>query len=165
MASESSFDVVSEVDLQEVDNAVNQAIKEFEQRFDFKGSKSSITLEGEEIKLLSDDEFKMQNLIDILESKMIKRKVPLRSLDYGKIEDSSGGTVKQTVKIQKGLSKEKGKDVIAAIKSSKIKVQAQIMDDQVRVTGKNKDDLQAVMHLLREKDLGVELQFINFRSK
>lgn len=165
MASDFSFDVVSEVDMQEVDNAINQAKKEIETRFDFRGSKSSITLEGDEIKLASDDDFKLKNVVDILENKMIKRQVPIKSLDYGKVEEASSGTVRQVVKIQKGISKEKAKDVVATIKGMKLKVQAQIMDDQVRVTGKTKDDLQGVIQELKAKDFGVELQFTNFRSK
>lgn len=165
MASDFSFDIVSEVDLQEVNNAVNQAVKEMEQRFDFKGSKSSITLDGDEIKLVSDDEFKLKNVSDILEGRIIKRQISVKALDYGKIEDAAGNTVRQTVKIQKGISKEKAKDVISTIKNAKLKVQAQIMDDQVRVTGKNKDDLQSVIQALKGKDLGIELQFINYRSK
>ena len=165
MASDFSFDIVSDVDLQEVSNAVNQAVKEMEQRFDFKNSKSSITLEGDEIKLVSDDEFKLKNVSDILEGRIIKRQISVKALDYGKIEDAAGNTVRQTVKIQKGISKEKAKDVISTIKIAKLKVQAQIMDDQVRVTGKNKDDLQSVIQALKGKDLGIELQFINFRSK
>ena len=165
MASDFSFDIVSDVDLQEVSNAVNQAVKEMEQRFDFKNSKSSITLEGDEIKLVSDDEFKLKNVSDILEGRIIKRQISVKALDYGKIEDAAGNTVRQTIKIQKGISKEKAKDVISTIKNAKLKVQAQIMDDQVRVTGKNKDDLQSVIQALKGKDLGIELQFINFRSK
>jgi len=164
LAKDCSFDVVSEVKMQEVDNAVNQAIKELNQRFDFRGSKSSLELNGEEIKIISDDDFKLKGVIDILESKMIKRGISLKNLDYGKIEPASQGTVKQMVIIKKGINKEKGKDIIATIKASKIKVQAQIMDDQVRVSGKNKDDLQAVIALLRQKDFGIELQFVNFRS-
>ncbi len=164
MASNCSFDVVSEVNLQEVDNAVNQAKKELAQRYDFKGSKADIDLDKDEIKIVAEDEFKIKNIIDILQSKLAKRNVPLKSLDYGKIEPGSGGLERQIIKIQRGISKEKGKDVVAAIKSSKLKVQAQIMDDQVRVTAKDKDDLQAVIQMLKGKDLGVELQFTNFRS-
>ncbi|MPM39589.1 hypothetical protein SDC9_86223 [bioreactor metagenome] len=164
MAKDCSFDVVSEVEMQEVDNAVNQASKELNQRFDFRGSKSSLELTGEEIKIISDDDFKLKSVIDILEAKIVKRGISLKNLEYGRIESASQGTVKQIVTVKKGISKEKGKDVIAAIKTSKLKVQAQIMDDQVRVSGKNKDDLQAVMALLRQNDFGIELQFVNFRS-
>lgn len=159
-----SFDVVSEVDMQEVDNAINQTMKEIRQRFDFKGSKAEISLEGEEIKIIADDEFKLKSVIDILETKAIRREVPLKSLDYGKIEPASGGTVRQMVKIQRGISKEKGKDIIAAIKQQKLKVQSQMMDDQVRVTAKKIDDLQATIQMLKSQDFGIELQFTNFRN-
>jgi len=164
MASNCSFDVVSEVDLQEVDNAINQAKKEVAQRYDFKGSKAEIHLDKEEIKIIAEDDFRIKNIVDIIQEKMVKRKVPLKSLDYGKIEPASGAMVKQQVKIQRGIDKEKGKEIVAAIKASKLKVQGQIMDDQVRVTGKNKDDLQQAIQLLKSKDFGVELQFTNFRS-
>lgn len=164
MASNCSFDVVSEVNMQEVDNAVNQAKKELSQRYDFKGSKAEINLDKDEIKIIAEDEFRIRSIIDILQSKLVKRGVPLKSLDYGKIEPSAGGMERQIIKIQRGISKEKGKEVVAAIKASKLKVQAQIMEDQVRVSGKSKDDLQAVIQMLREKDFGIELQFTNFRS-
>ncbi|KXG74111.1 YajQ family cyclic di-GMP-binding protein [Thermotalea metallivorans] len=164
MASNCSFDVVSEVNMQEVDNAVNQAKKELSQRYDFKGSKAEISLDKDEIKIIAEDEFRIRSIIDILQSKFVKRGVPLKSLDYGKIEPSAGGMERQIIKIQRGISKEKGKEVVAAIKASKLKVQAQIMEDQVRVSGKSKDDLQAVIQMLREKDFGIELQFTNFRS-
>ncbi|MGE5653254.1 MAG: YajQ family cyclic di-GMP-binding protein [Bacillota bacterium] len=164
MASDCSFDVVSEVDLQEVDNAVNQTRKELSQRYDFKGSKAEITMENEEIKLLADNEFQLRSLVDILQSKAFKRGIALRAFDYGKIEPASGGLVRQVVKIQRGISKEKGRDVVNAVKELKLKIQAQIMDDQVRVSGKNKDDLQKVIQTLKGRDFGIELQFVNFRS-
>ncbi|MDW7674136.1 MAG: YajQ family cyclic di-GMP-binding protein [Bacillota bacterium] len=164
MAKGCSFDVVSEVDLQEVDNAVNQTVKEISQRYDFKNSKAKLELEGDEIKIIADDDYKLTAVIDVLQSKVIKRGIDLKSLDYGKVESASGGTVRQVVKVKQGISKEKGKEVVAAIKESKLKVQAQIMDDQVRVTGKNKDDLQEVIQLLRESDFDQPLQFTNFRS-
>ncbi|GBG57061.1 UPF0234 protein yitk [Sporomusaceae bacterium FL31] len=164
MAKDCSFDIVSDVDMQEVDNAVNQTAKEISQRFDFRNSKSSIVLEGEEIKLIGDDDYKLNSIIDILQTKIIKRNVSLKSLDYGKIESASHGTVRQVIKIKKGISKEKGKEVVAAIKDTKLKVQAQLMDDQVRVSGKNKDDLQQVIAKLKQVDLDVDLQFVNFRS-
>jgi uncharacterized protein YajQ (UPF0234 family) len=164
MAKDCSFDIVSDVDLQEVDNAVNQASKEIGQRFDFRGSKASLSLEGETIKIIADDEYKLQNIIDILQAKAIKRGVSLKSFDYGKIESAAQSTVKQLVTIKKGISKEKGKEVVAAIKDAKLKVQAQIMDDQVRVSGKNKDDLQNVIAKLRQMDFDIDLQFVNLRS-
>ena len=159
-----SFDIVSKVDMQEVDNAVNQTVKEITQRYDFKGSKSEITLEKDAVKVLADDDFRLKAIIDILQSKFLKRGLSLKSLDYGKAENASGGMIRQNIAIQQGISKEKGKDVCAVIKESKLKVQAQIQDDQVRVTGKNIDDLQEVIRILKGKDLGVEMQFINFRS-
>ncbi|HEY3425594.1 MAG TPA: YajQ family cyclic di-GMP-binding protein [Negativicutes bacterium] len=164
MAKECSFDIVSEVDLQEVDNAVNQAVKEIGQRFDFRGSKSSITLEGVEIKIVGDDDLKLRNIIDILQNKVIKRGISLKNLDYGKVESAFQGTVRQTVTIKKGISKEDGKEVVAAIKNLKLKVQAQIMDDQVRVSAKDKDELQTVIAKLKQVPFKVDLQFINFRS-
>lgn len=164
MAKDSSFDIVSEVDLQEVKNAVNQTEKEIRQRFDFKGSKSELSLEGEEIKIIADDEFKLKSVVDILETRIVKRGISLKSLDYGKIEPAFSGTIRQMVKIKKGIDKEKGKEIVAFIKGTKLKVQAQIMDDQVRVSGKSKDDLQKIIQSLKEKDFKIDLQFTNFRS-
>ena len=165
MASDNSFDIVSKVDMQEVDNALNQARKEIIQRYDFKGSKTSIELKQKEneIVLISDDEFKMKAVIDILQSKFVKRSVPLKALDYGVVEQASGGTVRQTIKLQNGIDKENAKLIVKMIKDTKLRVQAQIMDDQVRVSGKNKDDLQAVMALLRQAELKFAIQFTNYR--
>lgn len=163
MAKDCSFDIVSEVNMQEVDNAVNQSIKEIGQRFDFRGCKVSIELDGNEIKLVADDEFKLKGIVDILQTKVVKRGISLRNLDYGKVDAGSLGKARQVIKIKKGIDKEAAKKVVAAIKNMKIKVQAQIMEDQVRVSGKDKDDLQAVMAELRPKDFGVELQFVNYR--
>jgi len=159
-----SFDIVSKVDMQEVDNAVNQAIKEIGQRYDFKGSKSEISQEKDAIKVLADDDYKLKAVIDVLQSKFLKRNISIKALKYGKAEQATGGMVRQIIDVQQGISKEKGKEIIAAIKDSKIKVQAQIQDDQVRVTGKNRDDLQACIQLLKGKDLEVEMQFTNFRE-
>ncbi len=159
-----SFDIVSKVNMQEVDNAVNQTIKEIAQRYDFKGSKSEISQEKESVKILADDDFRLKAIVDILQSKFIKRGVSIKALQYGKAESASGGMVRQIITIQQGISKEKGKDIIAIIKETKLKVQGQIQEDQVRVTGKNIDDLQEIIRLLKEKDLGVELQFVNFRQ-
>lgn len=159
-----SFDIVSKVDMQEVDNAVNQTVKEIAQRYDFKGSKSEVTLEKDSVKVLADDDFKLKAVVDILQSKFVKRGLSLKSLQYNKAETASGGMVRQMITIQQGISKEKGKDIISVIKDTKLKVQGQIQDDQVRVTGKNIDDLQEVIKLLKSKDLGVELQFVNFRQ-
>jgi uncharacterized protein YajQ (UPF0234 family) len=159
-----SFDIVSQIDMQEVDNAVNQTVKEITQRYDFKNSKSEVTLEKDSIRLLADDDFRLKAIIDILQSKCIKRGVSLKALNYGSVETASGGLVRQIVTLQQGISKEKGKEILAAIKDTKLKVQGQIQEDQVRVTGKNIDDLQEIIRLLKGKDLGVEMQFINFRQ-
>lgn len=163
MAGTYSFDVVSEVNMQEVDNAVNQAKKEIDQRYDFKGSKTEIELGDEEIKIISDDEFKLKSVIEILKAKFIKRGISPKALDLGNVEKASMGTVRQVGKLVKGISKEKAKDIVSEIKASKIKVQAQIMEDKVRVSGKNKDDLQQVIALLKGKDFGIDLQFTNYR--
>jgi len=159
-----SFDIVSKVDMQEVDNAVNQTVKEIAQRYDFKGSKCEVALEKDAVRVLADDDFRLKAVIDILQSKCVKRGVSLKTLQYGRAETASGGMVRQLITIQQGVSKEKGKEIIAVIKDTKLKVQGQIQDDQVRVTGKNIDDLQEVIQLLKGKDLGIELQYINFRS-
>jgi cyclic-di-GMP-binding protein len=166
MASKnSSFDIVSVIDLEEVQNAVNQAVAEIRQRFDFKGSKSEITLEKKEnkITILSDNDSKLNSVIDILQSKLVKRKVSLKGLDYGKVEPATGECVRQSILIQQGISQDKGKEIAKAIKGMGIKVQSQIMDDLLRVTGKNKDDLQEVMSKLKEKDFGVAMSFTNYR--
>lgn len=164
MAKDCSFDVVSEVNMQEVDNAVNQAVKEITTRYDFRGSKASLSLEGESIKVVGDDEFKLKSVIDILQGKLVKRGVSLKNLDYGKVEDASGGAARLIVTIKKGISKENAKEVVKHIKNMKLKVNAQIQEDQVRVSGKDKDDLQAVIKMLKGLDFPVELQFVNFRS-
>jgi cyclic-di-GMP-binding protein len=164
MPQENSFDVVSETDLQEVANAVNQAKKELTTRFDFRGSTSSIELGGEEITLTSEDEQKLKSVRDVLEDKMVKRKVALKALDYQKIEAATLGTVRQKVKIVQGIESEKAKAIVKSIKDAKIKVQASIQGDQVRVSGKNRDDLQKVIQLLKEKDFGIPLQFTNYRG-
>ncbi|ALC18262.1 MAG TPA: YajQ family cyclic di-GMP-binding protein [Deferrimonas sp.] len=159
-----SFDVVSKVDMQEVDNAVNQALKEIEQRFDFKGSHNEVTLEKDAIVLLGADDYKLQAVIDILKGKLVRRNVSPKCLDFGKKEPASGGAVRQRVTIVQGIPTEKAKEIIKLIKEAKLKVQAQIMEEQVRVTSKNIDDLQDVIQLLKGKDLDVELQFVNMRS-
>ena len=159
-----SFDIVSKVDMQEVDNAVNQAIKEIGQRYDFKGSKCQITPEKDSVKILADDDYKLKAVVDVLQSKFMKRNISIKALQYGKVEQASGGMVRQIITVQQGISKEKAKDITNAIKESKLKVQAQIQDDQVRVIGKNRDDLQDAIQLLKGKDLDVEMQFLNFRE-
>lgn len=164
MASTYSFDIVSKVDFQEVDNAINQALKEISQRYDFKGSKTEIELiKGEEIKIISDDEFKLDSVIDILNGKLIKRGISPKALNLGKIEKATLGTARQTAKVINGIEKEKAKEITSAIKDTKLKVQTQILDDQIRVSAKDKDDLQKVIAMLKEKDFSIALQFTNYR--
>ena len=159
MAKDSSFDVVSQVDMQEMDNAVNQTKKEIAQRYDFRGSDASIELEEKCIKLAAEDEYKLNAIIDILRARMAKRGIPLRCLELGKVEPATKGTVRQTLNILQGIPK----DIIAAVKATKLKVTAQMQDDQVRISGAKKDDLQAVIQTLKAGDFGVDLQFINMR--
>lgn len=163
--AENSFDIVSRVDMQEVTNSVQQAMKEIKQRFDFRGSKSNIELDHgkNEIVIVSDDEYKLKSVVDVLQSKLIKRKVPLESLNYGKIESALSGTVKQSVAIQQGIPTEKSKEIVKMIKSSKLKVQSEIQKDQLRVRAKKIDDLQSVIQLLKEKELGIHIDFVNYR--
>ncbi len=164
MAQEFSFDIVSKTDMQEVANAIQQAQKELATRFDFKGSKSSIELAADEIVLASDDEGKLRSVKDIVESKLVRRKVSLKALDYGKVEPAAGGTVRQRARIVQGIESEKAKAVVKTIKDAKLKVQASIQSDQVRVVGRSKDDLQKAIALVREKDFGIPLQFTNYRG-
>lgn len=164
MAAENSFDVVSNINMAEVTNAVSQAMKEIGQRFDFKGSKSNITQEKDALVIVSDDEYRLKSVIDILQAKLVKRGVPVRNLSYGKVEPALSGTVRQRVGLQQGIPTEKAKEIVKSIKDSKIKVQASIQADQVRVSGKSRDDLQSVIQLLKGKDFGIELQFENYRS-
>jgi len=163
LAKDSSFDIVSKVDMPEVENALQQAQKELANRFDFKNSKSSIKLETDMIVLISDDDFKLSNVVDILESKLVKRGVSLRALEYGKSKPAAGDTVRQEVKLLQGIAQEKAKLINKVLKDNKIKVVSSIQGEEIRVSGKNKDDLQAVIALLRKEDFGIELQFINFR--
>lgn len=165
MASDSSFDVVSKVDMAEVVNAVNQSTKEMETRFDFRGSKASINLDEKkgELTLVGDDEMKLKNVIDILQTKLVKRGIPLRSLDYGKVDDAAGGTLRQVITLKQGIQQDKAKQITQAIRDSKLKVKSEIRGEEIRVTAPKKDDLQAVIQLLRSKDFGIELQFSNYR--
>ncbi|MEE9149924.1 MAG: YajQ family cyclic di-GMP-binding protein [Candidatus Tectomicrobia bacterium] len=165
MAANPSFDIVSEVNLEEVQNAVNQSMVEIRQRFDFKNSKSDVTLDkgAHQMVLVSDDEVKMQSVIEVLQSKLARRQVSLKALEYGKIELASGGAVRQTVNIQQGIPQLKGKEIAKFIRGIGAKVQSQIMDTQIRVTGKKKDDLQTVMTSLRAKDFGIDISFTNYR--
>lgn len=163
MASEASFDIVSKVDSQEVANAVAQARKEIETRFDFKGSKSDIKFEGTVLTLHSDDEYKLSQVLDVLQSKLVKRDVSLRCLKPGKVEPATGGTVRQVFTLQQGIDHEHAKQINKLIKDSKLKVQSTIQGEQIRVTGKNRDDLQAVIQMIRTADLDVPVQFVNYR--
>ena len=164
MAQEFSFDVVSKTDAQEVSNAVQTAKKELATRFDFKGSKSSIDLTGEEIVLVSDDQQKLKSVRDILEEKLVRRKVSLKALDYQTIEQAAMGSVRQKVKIQQGIESDKAKAMVKAIKDQKMKVQVSIQGDQVRVVGKSKDELQKAMQILRDGNFDVPIQFTNYRG-
>ena len=161
--AESSFDVVSSVDLQEVKNAISQAMKEITTRFDLKGSGSDVALQGEEIVISSADEFKMKAVRDVLETRLVKRNVPLKALSFGTMDKALGGTVRQKVSMQKGIPTDKAREIVKIVKNSKRKVQAAIQGDQVRISGKNKDDLQAVMQSLKAADLGIDMQFTNYR--
>ena len=163
MGKDESFDVVSKVDLQEVDNAVNQALKEVQTRFDFKGSKSEIRFDGTTLTLLSDDEFKLSQLMDVLQTKLVKRDISLKALKRGKVEPASGGTVRQLVTLQQGVNQDVARQITKLVKDSKLKVQASIQGEQVRIAGKNRDDLQTVIQLLKQADLALPLQFINYR--
>jgi cyclic-di-GMP-binding protein len=163
MASEPSFDIVSKLDLQEVRNAVDQAMKEIGQRFDFKGSVSRITLEEGHIALASDDAAKLQSVVRVLEERLVKRGISLKALDYGAVESAAGGTVRQRATLVQGIAPDKARRIVAAVKELKRKVQAAIQGDQVRVSGKKLDDLQAVIAHLKEQDFGVPLQFENYR--
>ncbi|MGH7147507.1 MAG: YajQ family cyclic di-GMP-binding protein [Nitrospiraceae bacterium] len=165
MADQFSFDVVSEVEMQEMKNAVDQATKEIKQRFDFKDSKTEITLKEKEKELMvvSDDEYKLKAVQEIIKAKCVKRGVSLKAFDYGVVEPALSGTVRQTAKIQSGLTSEKAKEIAKAIKDSKLKVQAQIQGEQVRVLSKSKNELQAAIAFLKSKDFGVDLQFTNYR--
>ncbi len=166
MAKQNSFDIVSEVDLAEVANAVNQASKEILQRFDFKGSGSSVEFvkaEGELV-LASADEFRLQAVDQIVQQKLARRGVSLKALTHGKIEPAAKGSVRQTVTLQQGIPTEKAREIVKIIKGTKLKVQAAINEDQIRVSGKNRDTLQEVMAVLRERDLDIDMQFTNYRS-
>jgi len=159
-----TFDIVSKIDMQEVDNAINQTRKEVGQRYDFRGSKTEIVTDADSITVTSDDDYKLKAVIDVLQSKFVKRKVSLKSLDYGKVEPAAGGLVKQRIAIQQGIVTEKAKEIVKYIKSAKIKVQAQIQEDQVRVSGKKRDLLQECIALVKEKNFGIDTQFVNFRD-
>ena len=163
MASEASFDIVSKVDMQEAKNAVDQAVKEMGTRFDLKDSGSKIEWEKDDLVLSSKDTHKLTAVIDILESKMVRRGIPLKNLDQKKVEEALGGTVRQRIAFKQGLTQEVAKEIVKEIKGAKLKVQSQVQGDSVRVSGKSRDDLQAVIALLKGKDFGIDLQFTNYR--
>lgn len=164
MAKENSFDIVSKTDYAEVSNALNQTSKEISQRFDFKGSKAAIELQGKDLILTAEDETRLRNMNDILQSKLIKRGISLKALDYQKIEPAAGGTVRQVVKIQQGIPTDKAKEVVKFIKDNKLKVQASIQGETVRVSGKDRDTLQEVIAKLKDRDFGIDMTFDNYRS-
>lgn len=163
MAKENSFDIVSQVNMAEVGNAIQQAMKEIGTRYDFKGSKSQITLEGEEIVIIADDEFKLEQVKDVLAGKLVRRGVSLKSLDYQKIEPAAGGTVRQRARIKQGIEQDVAKQINKLIRDSGLKVRTQIQGDQMRVFGKSRDELQNVIQMLKAADLPVDLQFVNYR--
>jgi hypothetical protein len=163
---DNSFDVVSKIELPEVHNAIQQALKEVQQRFDLKDSHSNIEFQEKDSKILlhSKDEYKIKAVVDILQSKLIKRQVPLKGFEYGEIVSSAGATVKQEITMQQGIAIEKAREIVKKVKDSKLKVQASIQGDFVRVAGKDRDTLQSAIKLLRDADFGIDLQFINFRT-
>ena len=163
MAKDNSFDIVSKTDNAEIDNALNQTKKELSQRFDFKGSKALVGLHDNDIIVSAEDETRLRNMNDILQSKLVKRGISLKALQYDKIEPAAGGTIRQVIHIQQGIPTDKAKEVVKFIKTTKIKVQAAIQGDVVRVSGKNRDDLQDVMSKLKAEDFGIDMQFDNYR--
>jgi cyclic-di-GMP-binding protein len=164
MASENSFDIVCKVDMQEVANALDQTRREVDTRYDLKGTKNDVALEKTDIVVTTADDMKMKAVVDILQSKLHKRGVPLKALTYGEVQDAAGGTKKQKISLQQGIPIDKAKEIVRLIKDSKVKVQASINEDKVRVAGKNRDDLQKIIGMVKEKDLGIAVSFDNYRS-
>lgn len=164
MAQQNSFDIVSQVNRAEIVNALDQTMKEVRQRFDFKGSKAEVVLEKEELILTAEDETKLRNMNDILQQKLVRRGVPLKAFTYGRVEDAAGGTLRQRVAIQQGIPTEKAKEIVRFIKDSKVKVQAAIQGDTVRVSGRDRDTLQDVIAQLKAEDFGIDMQYTNYRS-
>jgi cyclic-di-GMP-binding protein len=164
MAAENSFDIVCKVDMQEVTNALDQARREVETRYDLKGVKNEVVLEEDDIVVTTADDLKLKAIVDILQSKLHRRGVPLKALTYGKVEDAAGSRRRQKITLQQGIPIEKAREIVKLIKETKVKVQAAIQEDQVRVTGKNRDDLQKIIALVKERDLGIAVQFMNYRS-
>jgi hypothetical protein len=164
MAAENSFDIVCKVDMQEVTNALDQTRREVDTRYDLKGARHEITLEKTDITITTSDDMKLKAITDILQSKMHKRGVPLKALSYGKVEEAGGGRLRQKIGLQQGIPIEKAREIVRLIKDSKVKVQAAIQEDQVRVSGKNRDDLQKIIALVKEKEFDIAVQFTNYRS-
>ena len=164
MAQQNSFDIVSQVNRAEIVNALDQTMKEVRQRFDFKGSKAEVVLEKEELILSAEDETKLRNMNDILQQKLVRRGVPLKAFTYGRMEDAAGGTLRQRVAIQQGIPTDKAKEIVRFIKDSKVKVQAAIQGDTVRVSGRDRDTLQDVIARLKAEDFGIDMQYTNYRS-
>ncbi|MFZ0429022.1 MAG: YajQ family cyclic di-GMP-binding protein [Acidobacteriota bacterium] len=164
MAKSNSFDITSTTDLNEVRNAINQTMKEVHQRFDFKGSVSEVNLDGTDLVLHSDDEYRMKSLMEILEARLIKRGVSLKALSADRLEDAAGGSVRQRIHIQQGIPTEKAKEIIRFVKDMKLKVQSSLQGDVVRISGKDRDTLQEVIAALRDQDFGIDMQFTNYRS-
>jgi cyclic-di-GMP-binding protein len=164
MAQQNSFDIVSQVDSAEIANAINQTLKEVRQRFDFKGSSANVVHEKSELVLSAEDETRLRNMNDILQQKLVRRGLPLKAFSYGNIEPAAGGTVRQRVQIQEGIPQDKAKEVVKFIKDTKVKVQASIQGDIVRVSGRDRDTLQDIIARLKEKDFGIHMQFTNYRS-
>ena len=164
MAADNSFDIVCKVDGQEVTNAVDQTRREVETRYDLKGTRSEVEQEKTALTVSAPDDMKLKAVIDILQSKLHRRGVPLKALSYGKVESAAGGTLKQKIDLQQGIPIEKAREIVRMVKDTKLKLQAAIQEDKVRVSGKNRDDLQKIIALLREKELGIALQFDNYRN-
>jgi cyclic-di-GMP-binding protein len=164
MAAENSFDIACKIDPQEVTNALDQARREIETRYDLKGSKNELVLEKADITVTAADDMKLKAVVDILQSRLHKRGVPLKALTYGKVEEASGGALRQKISVQQGIPIDKAREIVRIIKDTKLRLQAAIQEDHVRVSGKNRDDLQTIIALLKEKDLGIAIQFTNYRS-
>ena len=164
MAAENSFDIACKIDMQEVTNAVDQARRDIATRYDLKGSRNEVALEKTDLVVTAPDDMKLKAVLDILQSKLHKRGVPLKALSYGKVEEAAGGVLRQKIALQQGIPIEKAREIVRLIKDTKVKVQASIQEDKVRVAGKNRDDLQKIIAMLRDKDFGIALQFDNYRS-
>jgi uncharacterized protein YajQ (UPF0234 family) len=164
MAADNSFDIVCKIDMQEVRNALDQARREIETRYDLKGARNEVALDKTDIVITAGDDMKLKAVADILQSKLHRRGIPLKALSWGKVEEAAGSTLRQKVGLQQGIPTDKAREIVRLIKDTKVKVQAAIQEDQVRVSGKNRDDLQKVIALLRDRDLGIALQFTNYRG-